>query len=196
MTPWGRQLTEMRQRWAARTDADRSISPFVQPPKWAKKTPSLVSPRSQWPTFQAHSEVVLGLCLMANDLLREAQSEQAPGRWVWSRDPDIERDPELLHIASRWFWEVREGNPDVPGLRGFAERALDDALLPDRLELPHLVTAGRVCFESTVLIDPAQLPSDRLGPPILPILVSNDPTVAGAAQLPLAFYPPAVLENW
>jgi len=196
MTPWAHHLVEMRGLWEARSAKVRQVCPFRVAPHWAREHPHLVRPRGQWPGFQEQAALVLGLCFMANGSLYEAQSIPAPGRWVWSPDPDVDAHPELLGDIGRWFWTFRDGAAAPPGLRAFAAAACNDHLHPDARPVPHLITRGRLCFESSVLVDPVQLPHRRLGPPFLPLLVVREGPAAGVCPLPLAFFPKALVAQW
>lgn len=197
-----RLMDEMRARWAERGG---------QPPRgWRMSLPSWAWREFwAWPTLSSAwrlwrvGRIEWGWLLMANTALFEPGDDTAPGEVLWSPDPRIQADPQLLDRVGRMFWAVKkrtffdgEKMELVPGIDGLWSAARDEYSRQHRKALSPLIAGPRLVYVESVLFPRAHLPGGVLHGKLMPIVVDPRARVRPVMMLPGDLWPDELRADW
>ena len=140
-------------------------------------------------------QIVWGHIVQANSQLFEKGTSNCPAQMVYSLDPLVDSNPELLMLVAERLFDLKGTKPADSELAPFAERITDEYSREFGWEVPAKLSGKVPCLVSVTMIFRKHLPNSILSKGLMPIL--TDPNNPQAALiLPSRFWPPELVSWW
>lgn len=120
--------------------------------------------------------VVWGHVFQANPSLLRRGRGDAAAAILYSADPRVDTDPDLLELAARALAEIHIGQHREEDVRELARALSDDETIQWKIPIPARLTQGVACFYAATMISRRHLPQKCLDGSLLPLLICPERT--------------------
>ena len=151
--------------------------------------------RIVYPHLLERGCVVWGAVAQVNRRMLTPGSEDLPGVTVHSLDPRYDARPQDLAEIGKACFEFKGTVPDDAEYRPLAERLSDEFDFSHRMAIPKRLADGRAAFIGATMFHRNWLPTGILEANVFPMVVAPRITDVNM-PLPLAYWPPALVEAW
>lgn len=146
-------------------------------------------------TLLKTGRVVWAATVQANSLLFDSGDEDCPAAVLYSLDPRVDAQPELLQEAASRLFSFKGRKALDPELQTFADKLADEMVIDLKLPVPPSLTSGLRCYYTCIMVHRGHLPDGKLSQGYYPLLAGAEGTDA-CMILPSKYWPPSLVKRW
>jgi hypothetical protein len=139
-------------------------------------------------------EIVWGAYVQANQLLFRRGFSNCPATFIYSRDPEIDDDPERLAAIATRLFQLKGGTWKDPDAQRYGDMLADERKRAMRWRAPETMTGDLPVYSTSVMVCRRHLPERVLASRYMPLLRHRD-TVA-TLVVPHWFWPKPFRDRW
>ena len=146
-------------------------------------------------TLMREGRVVWGHIVQANELLFESGNGDCPAAALYSPDPALDGQLELLREIAHGLFDLKHTQPSDPELSVFARTLTDEMERLMKVRVPPKLTSGYEVYYTTIMVPRKHVPERKLALPFFPLLIAPQATEA-TMILPWRYWSTELVDQW